>query len=461
MTKVHKHITVSLRPLTVPVAKLKIDPDNVREHDERSIDAITASLKEFGQRKPIVVQKKGMLVRAGNGTVEAAKRLKWTHIAAVVINEPIDRSAAYAIADNRTAEHSTWGPNLADVLARLNPDLQAVTGFGADEIRDILAMESSQIVEPPPAPAPVPDPVTRQGDMWALGDHRVRCGDAGAMADVAALMGGMVADMVNTDPPWNVGVMPRSTTAINAGNSTYESMGGAASATMRPKDRTIENDKLSDEDFRAMVAAWFANIAAVTKPGGGVYLWGGWGNCEIFPSAMRAAGIHFAQPIIWDKVTPLIGRSDYMRRHDWGFYGWREGKAHAFYGPGNDVDVWTFKAIGHTATVHTSEKPVALAAHAIENSSRPGEIVLDLFAGSGSTILAAEQMDRVAYAMELDPVYVDVIVRRWNETTGKPAVLVDDGREFGDVEKERKHKPHGVTTNGKRKKSGRTRKKTP
>jgi DNA modification methylase len=192
-------------------------------------------------------------------------------------------------------------------------------------------------------------------------------------------------------------------------------------AKLRAKDRPLANDFVSDEAFEGMLNAWFGNFARVLVPGRGFYVWGGYANVANYPPALKSNGLYFSQTIIWDNQHPVLTRKDYMGAHEWCFYGWKEGAAHQFYGPNNATDLWAIKKINPQAMVHLTEKPVELASRAIEYSSKPGEHILDLFGGSGSTMIAAEQLHRKAFLMELDPLYCDVIVQRYENFTGKKA----------------------------------------
>jgi DNA modification methylase len=183
----------------------------------------------------------------------------------------------------------------------------------------------------------------------------------------------------------------------------------------------LANDFVSEQEFDKMLLAWFGNFARVLVPGGSFYLWGGYANCGNYPPALKAVGLYFSQAIIWVKEHPVLTRKDYMGNHEWCFYGWREGAAHRFFGANNAVDVWSIKKISPQSMIHLTEKPVQLAVRAIQNSSRVGDNVLDLFGGSGSTLIAAEQTGRRAFVMEIDPLYCDVIVRRFEQFTGKKA----------------------------------------
>ena len=296
--------------------------------------------------------------------------------------------------------------------------------------------ETSEIIEVE-APEPPDDPVTRLGDLYVLGDHRLLCGDSGSGVDVDRLLDGQTIHLVNTDPPYNVKVEPRSNNAIAAGISSFTAPEkkhhqkfdlarhpGKAKAThrkMRAKDRPLENDFVTDEEFDRLLDAWFGNIARVLKPGRGFYIWGGYANCGNYPPVLKRHGLYFSQSIIWDKQHPVLTRKDFMGAHEWCFYGWREGAAHQWHGPTNATDLWHVKKVNPQSMVHLTEKPIELAALAIKYSSRHGENVLDLFGGSGSTLIACEQLDRHAFLMEIDPAYCDVIVQRWESFTGNEA----------------------------------------
>jgi DNA modification methylase len=192
-------------------------------------------------------------------------------------------------------------------------------------------------------------------------------------------------------------------------------------SSLRAKVRPLTNDFVSDDAFDELLAAWFGNIARVLEPGRAFYLWGGYANCANYPPVLKACELYFSQAIIWVKEHPVLTRKDFMGNHEWCFYGWREGAAHVYLGPNNAVDVWSVKKINPQSMVHLTESPVELAGRAMRYSSRSGENVLDLFGGSGSTLMAAEQTGRNAYLMELDPLYCDVIVQRWEKFTERKA----------------------------------------
>ena len=191
-----------------------------------------------------------------------------------------------------------------------------------------------------------------------------------------------------------------------------------------PADRPLVNDYVSDEEFGRLLNAWFGQIARVLLPGRAAYVWGGYANCANYPAALKAAGLYFSQAIIWDKQHPVLTRKDFMGAHEWCFYCWKEGAAHVFLGPNNVTDLWHVKKVNPQSMSHLTEKPVELAVRAIQYSSRAGENVLDLFGGSGSTLIAAEQTGRHAFLMEIDAAYCDVIVQRWEKFTGQKAECV-------------------------------------
>jgi len=234
----------------------------------------------------------------------------------------------------------------------------------------------------------------------------------------------------------HVKVEPRSNNAIAAGLSSFgkglqhhQSFDVARDKTkaqkttpkLRAKDRPLENDFVSKEDFDEMLLAWFNNASRVLRPGGSFYIWGGYANLGNYPGPLKAAGLYFSQGIVWDKQHPVLTRKDYMGAFEICFYGWKEGAGHKFYGPNNATDLWHVKKVNPQSMIHLTEKPVELAVRSIQYSSKPGGNVLDLFGGSGSTLIGCEQTDRKAFLMEIDPLYCDVIVNRWEQFTGKKA----------------------------------------
>jgi DNA modification methylase len=330
---------------------------------------------------------------------------------------------------------------LAALLATVDSESSAVktllAELAAGELTPFAEQERAGLTDPDDMPEPPDEATTKPGDLWHLGQHRLLCGNSAELGDVDRLLDGASVHMVNTDPPYNVRVEPRSNNAIAAGLSSFAGTSHHQSLDvtrhpekskptnkkLRAKDRPLANDFVSDAEFDDLLMAWFSNIARVLPPGRAFYIWGGYANCGNYPPVLRAMGLYFAQAIIWVKEHPVLTRKDFMGNHEWCFYGWREGGAHQFYGPNNATDVWSVKKVNPQSMVHLTEKPVELATRAMQYSSRPGENVLDLFGGSGSTLIGAEQTERRAFLMEIDPLYCDVIVTRWEKFTGKKAEL--------------------------------------
>ncbi len=420
------------------LSEIKPYENNPRLNDD-AVDAVAQSIREFGFRQPIVVDGDGVII-AGHTRFKAAHKLGLekvpVHVAKDMTPEQIK---AYRIADNKTNELSDWNYDLLPIelgdLQSMNYDL-GLLGFDQDELAKLLNPGLKDgMCDPDEVPAPPDEATTQPGDLWILGNHRLLCGDSGKAEDVDRLLDGAPIHLVNTDPPYNVKVEPRSNNAIAAGLSSFEGTkhhqgldlarhpekSKPTQKKLRPKDRPLANDFVSDEAFEQMLDAWFGNLARVLLPGRGFYIWGGYANCANYPPVLKACQLYFSQAIIWVKEHPVLTRKDFMGNHEWCFYGWREGAAHVFLGPNNAVDVWSIKKVNPQSMIHLTEKPVELAARAIQYSSRPGENVIDLFGGSGSTLIAAEQTGRKAFLMELDPLYCDVIVQRFEKFTGRKA----------------------------------------
>jgi len=410
---------------------------NPRVNDS-AVDAVAASLREFGWRQPIVVDADGIII-VGHTRWKAAKQLGLAevpvHVATDLTPEQIQ---AYRIADNQTATIVDWDftllpLELADLHAA-NFDL-SLLGFDQDELQKLLSPEGTAgLTDPDEVPAPPDEATTKVGDLILLGDHRLLCGDSSSGEDVDKLLVGAPIHLVNTDPPYNVKVEPRSNKSIAAGLSSFSSTHhqgldlarhpGKAKPTgtkLRAKDRPLANDFVTDGEFDQLLDAWFGNASRVLQPGRGFYVWGGYANLGNYPPFLKKHGLYFSQGIVWDKQHPVLTRKDFMGAFEIAFYGWKEGAGHQFFGPNNATDLWHVKKVNPQSMVHLTEKPVELAVRAMQYSSRVGENVLDLFGGSGSTLIAAEQTGRKAFLLELDPLYCDVIVQRFEAFTGKKA----------------------------------------
>jgi DNA modification methylase len=419
------------------IDKIKPYARNPRQN-EAAVDAVAASIDEFGFRQPLVVDGEGVIV-VGHTRYKAALKLGLETVPVHIARDLTPEQArAYRIADNKTSDLSDWDLELLPAeLAALETQFDwQLFGFGQDELNELFPQENSTgQCDPDEVPAPPDEPITQPGDLWILGDHRLLCGDSSKAEDLDRLLAGASIHLVNTDPPYNVKVEPRSNNAIAAGLSSFQgtshhqgldlardpNKSKPTGKKLRAKDRPLANDFVSDAEFDRLLDAWFGNISRVLAPGRAFYIWGGYANCANYPPVLKRTGLYFSQAIIWVKGHPVLTRKDYMGNHEWCFYGWREGAAHQFFGPNNAVDVWEVKKVNPQSMVHLTEKPVELARRAIEFSSRRGENVLDLFGGSGSTLIAAEQTGRRAFLMELDELYCDVIVRRWEQFTGRQA----------------------------------------
>ena len=419
-----------------PIEGVKEYDRNPRNNDA-AVDAVAESIRQFGFRQPIVVDAEGVII-CGHTRFKAARKLGLTevpvHVATDLTPEQIK---AYRIADNKTADLATWNYDLLPIeLAELQGDFDLeLLGFSKDDLAKLLDPGVKDgLTDPDEVPEPPDEAITKPGDLWILGNHRLLCGDSSKPEDVDRLLAGATIQLVNTDPPYNVKVEPRSNNAIAAGNSSFTNYHHQAldlarhpekskptHKQMRAKDRPLENDFVSDEEFDRLLQAWFGNMARVLEPGRGFYIWGGYANLGNYPPVLQGSDLYFTQAIMWNKEHPVLTRKDFMGAFEIAFYGWRKGAAHIFFGPNNVPDLWEVKKINPNKMVHLTEKPVELAVRAMQYSSRAGENILDLFGGSGSTLIAAEQTDRKAFLMELDTLYCDVIVQRFEQFTGRKA----------------------------------------
>ena len=417
---------------------------NPRVMPEIEMANLRASLRQWGPVQPVVVNQRTRRIVGGHQRVLAAQAegIAQMPVHYVDLDELSEKQLNLAL--NRIS--GEWDN---DLLGKLLNEIGSgggdltLTGFDGKEVDRLLAALAATkvgLVDEDSIPEPPDTPITQRGDMIQLGVHRLLCADSSDPQLVSLLCGNAPVQMVNTDPPYNVKVEPRSNNAIAAGkgtkgnvpNSQRERMHhqgldlarrpGAAKPTgkMRAKDRALENDFVTDDAFEAMLGQWFGNAAQSLAPGRSFYIWGGYSNIKNYPKALVDAGLFFSQAIIWDKQWPVLTRKDFMGAHEWCFYGWREGAAH-WFNPKikNATDLWHVKKVPPTAMQHLTEKPVELAELAMTYSSQASERVLDLFGGSGSTLIAAEKLGRTALLMELDPAYCDVICQRYTEFTGK------------------------------------------
>ncbi len=397
-----------------PTGKLLPYARNARTHTDAQVAQIAASIAEFGFTNPILAGGDGIIV-AGHGRLAAAQKLGLPTVPVVVLDHltPTQRRAL-VIADNRIAENAGWDEAMLQVeLAALQDedfDL-SLTGFDADALADLMAGEESTsegLTDDDAAPEAPETPVSRPGDLWICGDHRVLCGDATDADAYATVLGDAVADMVWQDPPYNV----------NYANTAKD--------RQRGKDRAILNDNLGEGFYDFLLAALTPALAHCR---GAVYIAMSSSELDTLQAAFRAAGGKWSTFIIWAKNTFTLGHADYQRQFEPILYGWPEGSKRHWCGDRDQGDVWQIKKPAKN-DLHPTMKPVELVERAIRNSSRPSDVVLDAFGGSGTTLIAAEKSGRRARLIELDPKYVDVIVRRWQERTGKQATRTSDGLAF-------------------------------
>ena len=438
----------------LPVTALVPYARNSRTHSDAQVAQIAASITEFGFTNPVLIDEHGTII-AGHGRVLAARLLGMTDVSCIRLSHLSEvQRRAYVIADNKLALNAGWDE--AVLAAELRDIVDAgysadMLGFGDTEIGELFAaisaVEQDGTSDPDTVPERQQTAASYAGDVWVMGNHRLLCGDATQPEAYARLLLGGAADVVWIDPPYNV---------------AYDGVAG-----------TIANDDMSDAAFAGFLTRVFARIAAAMRPGASIYVaHADAGHTGVsFRRAFLQAGLKLAQCLIWRKDSLVIGRSDYQWIHEPILYGWKPGAAHKFYGGRkqttvNDIGTsgspfvrrpdgrWqitigeetmivageaTVEFVEHSILreirprkndLHPTMKPVALVSRMLRNSAKPGSVVLDAFGGSGSTLIAADGLGMSARVIEIDPCFVDVIVRRWQDYTGKSATLEGDGRTF-------------------------------
>jgi len=411
------------------IEKISIDKlipyaNNARTHSDEQVAQIAASIREFGFNNPVLIAEDDTII-AGHGRVMAARKLNLSEVPCLRLSHLTEtQRKAYILADNKLALNAGWENNLLSLelteLADSGFDI-TLTGFTQEEMDALKPIEVTEGLTDEDAVPEVPEePVTRLGDVWLLGRHRLMCGDSTSIEQAEKLMDGVKVDMVFTDPPYNV---------------AYEGRGE------KNKLGKIKNDDMSDESFEQFCRDVFATYHAVMKPLACIYV------CH--PDSQTGPKLAFektfgelfkkSSTLIWVKQSAGMGWQDYRAQHEPILYGWKEGGSgkHFYCGDRSKTTVWKIGRDAQASYVHPTQKPVALPEEAIKNSSKGEDVVLDLFGGSGSTLIACEKTGRVNRSMELDPKYCDVIVKRWQDFTGKKATLESDGREFDEVGKKR------------------------
>lgn len=376
----------------IEVSKLIPYAKNSRTHDDAQVAQIAASIKEFGWTNPILVDgDKGVI--AGHGRLLAARKLGYDKVPVIELKHMTEaQKRAYVIADNKLALNAGWDNNfLALELQDLKDQDFDLTLLGFDD-KELDALLAPEIVEGLTDEDAVPDtpiePKTKLGDIYILGNHRLMCGDATDIDQVDSLMGDNKADLVFTDPPYGVDY------------------------------KGINND--TREGLEDLLRSSFANYYGHSKSGAAIYCFHSDRCADVFHKVFREF-FHFSSMIIWAKNSLTLSQTDYQSQHEPCLYGWMNNGSHSWYSDRKQTSVWRFDK--EKVDGHTTPKPVELVAKAITNSSKSDDIVLDLFSGSGSTLIACEKTGRKARLMELDPKYCDVIVKRWEDFTGKKAVL--------------------------------------
>ena len=421
----------------VPITEIKPYENNAKIHTREQIEQIKQSIFEFGNNDPIAIDANGVIIE-GHGRLMALQELGYTEVEVIRLghlNE--EQRKAYTLIHNKLTMNTGFD---LDILAT---ELQAIENINMKDydfdldIADDLIIENIEEDNFNPEVPPPDEAISKRGQVYKLGEHRLMCGDSTSSADVQKLMGDEQADCLVTDPPYNV------------------NYGGDAHSPAAGKHRVIENDNLTDSDFYKFLLAFYENAEMALKPGGSFYIWHADSEGYNFRKALRDAGLQLRQTLIWNKNALVLGRQDYQWKHEPCLYGWKDGAGHYFTSSRSETTVIEdevpdfskmkkdelvklLQDVYSQATtvidemkpsksdLHPTMKPLRLMAYLIQNSTRKGEIVLDLFGGSGSTLIAAEETKRRCRMMEYDPRYVDVIIQRWEQQTGKKAELLTE-----------------------------------
>ena len=372
--------------------------NNPRNNDQ-AVDAVASSIKNFGFKVPIVIDSKNEIIN-GHTRLKAAKKLGIEEVPVIVADDLTeDQIKAFRIADNKVAELADWDEEL--LLAELNMIEMDMAQFNIDMSELDFEDSSEEVVEDEFDDTPPEEPQAKYGDIYQLGRHRLMCGDSTSVEDVEKLVGGgVIVDMLPTDPPYNVAYEGKTEDAL-----------------------TIQNDSMDDESFRQFLTNAFFAADNVMKKGAVFYIWHADSEGYNFRGACRDVGWTVRECLIWNKNQMVLGRQDYHWKHEPCLYGWKDGASHLWASDRKQTTVLDFDKPQRNG-VHPTMKPIALFDYQIKNNTKGNDIVLDLFGGSGTTIMACEQNGRRGYSMELDPRYVDVIIKRWEDFTGEKAVKI-------------------------------------
>lgn len=395
---------------------------NARTHSDEQVAQLAASIKEWGWTTPVLVDEDGEII-AGHGRVMAARKLGIEEVPTMTASGWTKaQKQAYVLADNQLPQNAGWDMDLLSVEMK---DLDAegfdlsLIGFGDDMLANMLVDKTAGLTDENAVPDVPETPVTVEGDVWLLGDHRLMCGDSTSIDAVEKLMNGQKADMVFTDPPYGM------------------SYGGGRAGKIGSNDGTVKKhgvilgDDKTGDNLIGLVQEAMASAVGVSKSESAKYVCFPWRTYTEFEAAMLDCGLKPSACIVWDKKSIGLGNANYRPQHEFIFYV----KGGAWYGDKAQSDVW-YSSRGSTGDyVHPTQKPVELIERAVTNSSKGGDVILDVFGGSGTTMIAAEKNGRHSRLMELDPKYCDVIVKRWCEFTGKDATLEANGKSFSVLEK--------------------------
>lgn len=393
---------------------------NSRTHSEEQVSQIAASIKEFGWTNPILLDETGGVI-AGHGRLLAAQRMGQETVPTITLDGLTDaQRRAYVIADNKLALNAGWDLEMLAVeLGELDAegfDL-GLTGFGEDELATLLAEKTEGLTDPDEVPETPADPVTVEGDVWLLGRHRIICGDSTSADVVAKLLGDVQPHLMVTDPPYGVEY------DASFRNGIRRADGSIVSARAVGK---VQNDDRAD--WRE---AW------ALFPGDVAYVWHAGLFAGVVADSLAAAGFAMRSQIIWAKSNFAIGRGDYHWHHEPCWYAVKSGSKGHYCGDRKQTTLWQIPKPQKSETGHSTQKPVECMARPIRNNSSAGQAVYEPFSGSGTTIIACEMEGRSCHAIELNPAYVDVAVKRWQDFTGQAATLEGDGRTFAELEAER------------------------
>jgi len=396
------NILKSLKRLAIPIDSVKLDERNARQHPPGNLDAIRRSLEHYGQRKPIVIRQEDMSIEAGNGLWMAAKELGWTHIAAVMVEDDPTEATGYAIMDNQSALLADWDfPILKDLLEELDTgsfDMN-LTGFTSDAIEELMTqfhVPEEGLTDDDAIPEKV-ESICKTGDLWQLGSHRLLVGDATVITDVERLMGGEKADLVFTDPPYNIDLGH-----IGHSFNNYD-------------------DSKPMHLYEGMLQAVFSNALPFCGDTP-FYVFSSNRDVALIQALLTSLGLTYHQLLVWAKHSGMLGNSDYIQNYEVLHYAYL-GKHRKVFSKGLLACDLIGLEENFETIKHPTSKPVALLNKFIKNHSQVNNTVLDLFGGSGSTLIACEKLGRRCFMMEIDEHYCDVIVKRWEDYTGKKAKL--------------------------------------